>query len=149
MQRTRPEPRDAYRHFRELGTQWRDNDLYGHVNNAVHYAWFDTVVNAWLIEQQLLRLDGGEVIGLVVSTSCQYFAEAAFPDRVTGGLRVERIGSSSVTFGLGLFRNDETLSFAAGQFVHVYVDRESRKPVPLPAGHGVALRRLLPDPPPG
>ncbi len=147
MDRAQPEPRSAYRHFREIGTQWRDNDQYGHVNNAVHYAWFDTIVNAWLIENGLLRPDGGEVVGLVVSTSCQYFSEASFPDRIHGGLRVERLGGSSVTYGLGLFRNDEPLSFSAGRFVHVYVDRASRRPVPLPASHAAALRQLLTPPP--
>jgi len=143
MDRPSPEPRHAYSHFRALSTQWRDNDLYGHVNNAVHYAWFDTLVNAWLIEQGLLQLAGGEVVGLVVSTSCQFFAEAAFPDRIDGGLRVERIGHSSVVYGLGLYRNDEPLAFAAGRFVHVYVDRATRKPLPLPTGHVQALRTLL------
>jgi acyl-CoA thioester hydrolase len=140
--RRRPEPRSAYAHFRVLSTQWRDNDVYGHINNAVHYAWFDTLVNAWLLERGLLRLDGGEVVGLVAATHCQYFAEAAFPDLIHGGLRVERIGSASVTYGLGLFRNDDAMAFAGGEFVHVYVDRASRRPVPLPAGHVDALRGL-------
>lgn len=147
MDRLLPEPRSAYRHFREIGTQWRDNDQYGHVNNAVHYAWFDTLVNAWLIENGLLQPAGGEVLGLVVSTSCQYFSEASFPDRIHGGLRVERLGSSSVTYGLGLFRNDAPETFSAGRFVHVYVDSRTRRPVALPAGHAAALRTLLVTPP--
>lgn len=147
MDRLLPEPRSAYRHFREIGTQWRDNDQYGHVNNAVHYAWFDTLVNAWLIENGLLQPVGGEVVGLVVSTSCQYFSEASFPDRIHGGLRVERLGSSSVTYGLGLFRNDAAETFSAGRFVHVYVDSRTRRPVALPAGHAAALRTLLVTPP--
>jgi acyl-CoA thioester hydrolase len=149
IDRASPEPRSAYRHFRALSTQWRDNDLYGHVNNAVHYAWFDTLVNAWLIEKGLLQLAHGEVVGLVVSTSCQFFAEAAFPDRIDGGLRVERIGRSSVVYGLGLYRNDEPLPFAAGRFVHVYVDRATRRPVALPAGHLQALHALSPPDPAG
>jgi acyl-CoA thioester hydrolase len=143
LDRARPEPRSAYRHFRAISTQWRDNDLFGHLHNAVHYAWFDTPVNAWLIDQRLLDLTRGEVVGLVESPSCQYFAQASFPDRIDGGLRVERIGGSSVTYGLGPYHNDDPLSFAAGRFVHVYVDRSTRRPVPLPPGHAVALRPLL------
>ncbi|GAA4326034.1 thioesterase family protein [Pigmentiphaga soli] len=143
MQRAAPQPRHAYRWYRVIPTQWRDNDVYGHVNNAVHYTWFDTVVNGWLVANGLLDIGGGAVAGLVVSSACQYFGEAAFPDDIHCGLRVARIGTTSITYEIGLFRNEAALSFAAGTFVHAYVDRESRRPVPLPAALRTAAGRLL------
>jgi acyl-CoA thioester hydrolase len=115
-----------------LTTRWLDNDVYGHVNNVVYYAFFDTVVNTYLIDACGLDPLGGAVIGLVVETRCQYFRPIAFPDRVTAGLRVAHIGTSSVRYEIGLFANAETVAAAAGHFVHVYVDRASRRPVPLP-----------------
>lgn len=135
--------RDAYPHLDAITTRWADNDAYGHVNNVVHYAWFDTVVNRWLIERGLLDIHGGEVIGLVVETGCAYFASMGFPDLVRAGLRVARIGTSSVRYEIGLFRNDETRPAAQGHFVHVYVDRASRRPVPLPEPLRAALQALL------
>lgn len=116
-----------------------DNDIYGHMNNVVHYSLFDTAVNGWLIEQGVLDIHGGDQIGLVVETGCRYFAELAFPDVVTAGLKVTRLGNSSVRYEIGLFRNDEQDAAAEGFFVHVYVDRISRRPKPLADGLRLAL----------
>ena len=126
------QPRSAYRVFRTIGTRWMDNDVYGHVNNVVYYSWFDTAVNAWLIEQGALDIHAGEVIGLVIETQCNYFAPLAFPQDVHAGLRVAHIGRSSVRYEVGLFAADGALCAAAGHFIHVYVDRHTRRPVPLP-----------------
>ena len=125
-------PRSAYRVFRSIGTRWGDNDIYGHVNNVVYYSWFDTAVNAHLIEQGALDIHGGEVIGLVIETQCNYFAPLAFPQTVWAGLRVAHLGSSSVRYEVGLFADGEDLAAACGHFVHVYVNRATRRPVPLP-----------------
>ena len=127
-----PEGREAYRAFRTIGTRWMDNDAYGHVNNVVYYSWFDTVVNAHLIERGALDIHGGQVIGLVIETRCNYFAPVEFPQLVEGGLRVARIGASSVRYEVGLFRAGEPLTAAKGHFVHVYVDRATRRPAALP-----------------
>ena len=132
MTRSPPPPRTAFKAFRELQTRWADNDVYGHMNNVVHYQLFDTAINHWLIEQGLLDPLKGEIVGLVVETGCRYHAEAMFPDAITAGISVERLGGSSVTYTIGLFRNDEETAFADGRFVHVYVDRAARRPVQLP-----------------
>lgn len=132
-------PRATYPAFRTITTRWLDNDLYGHMNNVVHYALFDTAVNGWLIDKGVLDIHGGDQIGLVVETGCRYFSEIAFPDLVTAGIRVARLGSSSVRYEVGLFRNDEPVAAAEGFFVHVYVDRHTRRPKPL----GGALRAAL------
>jgi acyl-CoA thioester hydrolase len=131
-QRPHALPRSAYRAFRAIGTRWSDNDVYGHVNNVVYYSWFDTAVNAHLIEQGALDIHNGPVIGLVIETQCNYFAPLAFPQAVWAGLRVAHLGSSSVRYEVGLFADGEDLAAACGHFVHVYVDRETRRPVPLP-----------------
>lgn len=125
--------RSAYKVWREIGTRWSDNDAYGHVNNVVHYSWFDTVVNAWLIEAGLLDLAAGDPIGLVVETACRYAAPLAFPEPVEVGLAVERLGTSSVTYRLGVFAKGGDAPAAEGHFTHVYVDRASRRPASLPA----------------
>jgi len=130
--RPQARPRSDYRVFRTIGTRWMDNDLYGHVNNVVYYSWFDTAVNGWLIEQGALDIHGGAVIGLVIETHCNYFAPLAFPQTVHAGLRVAHMGSSSVRYEVGLFAEGDDLAAACGHFVHVYVDRETRRPVPLP-----------------
>ncbi len=137
--RPRPEARSAYRVFRSIGTRWMDNDVYGHVNNVVYYSWFDTAVNAWLIEQGALDIHHGEVIGLVIETQCNYFEPLAFPQTVHAGLRVGHLGRSSVRYEVGLFADRGTTTAAAGHFVHVYVDRLTRRPVPLPP----SLKRVL------
>jgi len=139
MNRPEPNSRSAYKSFRLLPTRFLDNDIYGHMNNVVHYSLFDTAVNGWLIELGVLDMRRGEQIGLVVETGCRYFSEMAFPDQVTAGLRVGSLGNSSVRYEVGLFRNDAEIASAEGFFVHVYVDRETRRPTPL----GPALRSAL------
>jgi acyl-CoA thioester hydrolase len=131
--------RSDFRHFHEITTRWMDNDAYGHVNNVVYYSWFDTVVNEFLISHQVLDVEKSNVIGLVIETQCNYFASVAFPDKVTAGVSVSKLGNSSVRYELGIFKADETEACAQGHFVHVYVDRASRRPVLLPD----ALRLLL------
>ena len=125
--------RGAYPVWREIGTRWADNDAYGHVNNIVHYAWFDTAVNGWLIEAGLLDIARGDPIGLVVETGCRYAAALTYPEPVEIGLGVERLGGSSVTYRLGVFAKGAVAAAAEGHFTHVYVDRASRRPVALPA----------------
>jgi len=118
--------------FREITTRWMDNDVYGHVNNVVYYSFFDTAVNQHLIEQGALDPERSPEIGLVVETRCRYFAPLSFPDRVTAGVRVARLGTTSIAYEIALFRDDETEAAAQGGFVHVYVDRETRRPTPVP-----------------
>ena len=142
-ERAVPDTRDHYRHLVPIATRWMDNDAYGHVNNVVYYSWFDTVVNRWLIEAGVLDVARGAVIGLVVETHCNYFSPITFPQAVHAGLRVARIGGSSVRYEVGIFADDARLAAARGHFVHVYVDRETRRPVPLPAGITHALQGLL------
>jgi len=143
MDKPAPDTRDAYRHFQVIPTRWMDNDVYGHVNNVVYYSYFDTVVNQYLIEQGVLHIETSTVIGLVVETQCKYFASIAFPDVVHAGLRVATLGNSSVRYEIGLFKNDGLAAVAQGHFVHVYVDRTSRRPAPLPAPMRSALELLL------
>ena len=138
-----PQSRSAYPVFRTIGTRWMDNDVSGHVNNVVYYSWFDTAVNAWLIEQGALDIHSGEVIGLVIETQCNYFAPLAFPQDVHAGLRVAHIGRSSVRYEVGLFAADGELCAAAGHFIHVYVDRATRRPVPLPEKLKLTLETAL------
>jgi acyl-CoA thioester hydrolase len=139
MSKPTPDSRTEYRHFRIITTRWIDNDVYQHVNNVVYYAYFDTVVNQYLIEQGVLDIGQSRVIGLVVETQCNYFSPISFPDVVHAGLRVARLGASSVRYEVGLFRNDEVTASAQGHFVHVYVDRESRRPSALPDAMRAAL----------
>lgn len=140
--RPAPTARASYRHFETIATRWMDNDVYGHVNNVVHYSLFDTAVNRWLIHQSVLDIRGGEVIGLVVHTQCQYFDSIAFPQIVHVGMKVTQLGRSSVTYELSLFADDAVQSAALGHFTHVYVDRHTRRPVPLPVGLRAALVNL-------
>lgn len=134
--------REDFPVHRVLSTRWRDEDVYGHLNNVVHYELFDTAVNGWLIEAT-----GGDVrelpaIGLVVESSCRYLAELRFPDDVTAGIAVERLGSSSVVYRLALFGGASEAPAAVGRFVHVYVDRETRRPTPLPDAIRAAIERV-------
>lgn len=138
--RPQPWPRSHYRVWRPIGTRWMDNDLYGHVNNVVYYSWFDTAVNGYLIEAGALDIHAGEVIGLVVETQCHYFASLAFPQPVEAGLRVAHIGRSSVCYEVGICAVGAAQTAARGHFVHVYVDRASRRPV---AALPTALARTL------
>ncbi len=131
--RPHAEPRSAYKAFRTIGTRWLDNDMYGHVNNVVYYSWFDTAVNGLLIEQGAIDIHTGSVIGLVVETQCNYFAPLAFPEAVVAGIRVAQVGSSSVRYEVGIFPADPRQPCAAkGHFIHVYVDRVTRRPTSLP-----------------
>jgi len=143
MSRALPDSRGDYRHFLAISTRWMDNDVYQHVNNVVYYSYFDTVVNQYLVERGVLEIEKSPVIGLVVETQCHYFTPIAFPDMVHAGLRVAKLGTSSVRYEIGIFRNDEPLSAARGHFVHVYVDRASNRPAPLPAALRAALAPLL------
>jgi acyl-CoA thioester hydrolase len=142
-ERAQPDSREAYRHFRRLTTRWMDNDMYGHVNNVVYYSLFDTAVNGYLIEAGALDIHRGEVIGLVVETHCNYFAPVEFPQQIDAGVRVARVGASSVRYEIGLFAEGEPLTAARGHFVHVYVDRATRRPAALPAALTQALQGLL------
>lgn len=135
--------RAAYAVWREIGTRWADNDAYGHVNNTVYYQWFDTAVNAWLIESGLLDVTAGDPIGLVVETGCRYARPLSYPNPVEVGLAVETLGTSSVRYRIGIFALDEGEAAAEGFFVHVYVDRKSRRPVPLPATWRCAFNRII------
>jgi len=137
------QPRSHYRCFMPLTTRWMDNDAYGHLNNVVYYSLFDTVVNRTLIEAGALDIERGEVIGLVVETHCNYFASLAFPQSVDAGLRVASIGASSVRYDIGLFGVGAELAAACGHFVHVYVDRTTRRPVALPDKLKTTLQGLL------
>jgi acyl-CoA thioester hydrolase len=137
-----PRRRAEYPHHRLITTRWMDNDVYGHVNNVVYYAYFDTVVNQYLIEQGVLDFRAGAVVGLVVETHCSYFSSISFPDRVTAGLRVARLGNSSVQYEIALFANDDDTAAAQGHFVHVYVDRVTNRPVPLPGPLRAVLEPL-------
>jgi acyl-CoA thioester hydrolase len=141
MTRSSPWSRDDFGLFRRLQTRWSDNDMYGHMNNVVHYALFDTAVNGWLVENEMIEPQKGDLIGLVVETGCSYFAELGFPDPVVAGIRVAHLGNSSVRYEIALFKGDEERAAAQGHFVHVYVERSSRKPQPLPQ----AFRVLLED----
>jgi acyl-CoA thioester hydrolase len=141
--RPSPWPRSEFKAFMPITTRWADNDVYGHVNNVVYYAWFDTAVNGHLIAQGALDIHAGQVIGLVVETQCHYFSPIAFPQKVMAGMRVAHLGQSSVRYEVGLFADDEPLSAARGHFVHVYVDRATRRPAPLPAALRLAVEALL------
>lgn len=140
--RPQPLPRSRFPRLQVITTRWMDNDLYGHVNNVVHYSFFDTAVNRYLIEAGALDIHEGAVIGLVVQSHCHYFAPLAFPQTVHAGLRVAQRGRSSVHYELGLFADHADTAAAVGRFVHVYVDRASRRPVALPATLLAALAPL-------
>lgn len=141
--RPQPDGRDAYRHFAPMATRWMDNDAYGHLNNVVYYSLFDTAVNRYLIEAGALDIQGGEVIGLVVETHCNYFASIEFPQMVEAGIRVAHVGSSSVRYEIGIFAAGAPLAAARGHFVHVYVDRATRRPASLPPALVRALKELI------
>ncbi len=140
--RPQPEPRSAYKAFRPITTRWMDNDLYGHVNNVVYYSWFDTAVNAHLIEQGALDIHAGDTIGLVVETHCNYFEPLAFPQTVEAGIRVAQRGASSVRYEVGLFAQGGEQTAAKGHFVHVYVNKATRRPVALPPQLSAVLETL-------
>jgi acyl-CoA thioester hydrolase len=141
-----PTPRSRYPVLRPLTTRWMDNDVYGHLNNVVHYSLFDTAVNGHLIEHGALDIHAGGTIGLVVETRCHYFESLAFPQTVWAGLRMERRGRSSVVYEVALFGGEATQAAAVGRFVHVYVDRASRRPVAALPQPLIDALDLLKDP---
>jgi len=141
------ERRGNYPHYLAIPTRWMDNDIYGHVNNVVYYSYFDTVVNRYLVIAGGLDIHEGKVIGLVVETLCRFFQPLGFPEVIDAGLRVGRLGKTSVRYEIGIFRAGEDSPAAAGHFVHVYVDRATRRPVPVPAPMREALALLMRIPP--
>lgn len=135
-------PRVDFPHFLPIPTRWMDNDVYGHLNNALYYGFFDTVINHYLITEGGLDIHNGEIIGLAVETHCEFYQPLAFPEVVEAGLRVGRLGNSSVRYEVGLFRQGEAEAAAYGHFVHVFVDRATRRPLPIPDPIRTALARL-------
>ncbi len=129
----RAAPRSDWPHFCTIATRWMDNDVYGHVNNVQYYSFFDTAVNQFLIQHGVLDIHKGEIVGFVVDSGCSYFSPIAFPDLVHVGIRVAKLGNSSVRYQIAIYRNDETVPAAVGHFVHVYVERSSNRPVPVPS----------------
>lgn len=137
-----PNPRGHYRHFSTIETRWMDNDVYGHVNNVVYYSYFDTVINRYLIQAGGLDIHGGPVIGVCAESQCRYFEPLSFPETIDAGLRVARAGASSVVYEIGLFRRGSDVAAAQGRFVHVFVDRASRRPAPIPEKIRASLAAL-------
>lgn len=142
MTNTTPQRAD-YPHFQTITTRWHDNDIYGHVNNVTYYSFFDSTVNTYLIERGGLDIHDGEVVGFVVSSSCDYFASVAYPDLIEVGVRVAKLGYSSVQYELAVFKAGEDEACAAGRFVHVFVDRTSNSPVSIPEALREALQVLM------
>ena len=134
--------RNDYKVFYPISTRWSDNDIYGHINNVVYYSYFDSVANRYLIEEGGLDINDGKIVGYVVQSGCDYHAPASYPEAMEGGLRVDRLGNSSVQYGIAIFRQGEDEALAHGHFVHVFVDRAANKSVPIPADLRVALERL-------
>lgn len=141
-----PPGRGGFPAFVPITTRWMDNDVYGHINNVVYYAFFDTAVNGWLLENGLLDFSAGETVGLVVRTECDYFSSLSFPATILAGIAVERLGTSSVTYRVGIFADGADEASAAGRFTHVYVDRVSRRPRALPASWRDVLAGLMKQP---
>lgn len=134
--------RADYRVFYPITTRWSDNDIYGHINNVVYYAYFDSAANRYLIEQGGLDIQGGDIVGYVVSSGCEYHAPIAYPDALEAGLRVDRLGTSSVQYGIAIFRRGEERAVAHGHFVHVFVERANDRSTPIPDGLRAALQRI-------
>ena len=142
MSRPRAPRRTDFSYWRQVTTRWADNDSYGHVNNTVYYEWFDSAVNGWMVDQNMLDIAAGDPIALVVETSCSYFSSLAFPEAVEVGLAVAALGQSSIRYRIGIFAKGADTAAAAGEFVHVVVDRASRRPVAIPADWREKLERL-------
>ena len=138
-----PEPRAAYPHILPIQTRWMDNDIYGHVNNVTYYSYFDTVVNSYLIDVGGLDIHDGTVVGFAVETTCRFFKPVAFPEKLAAGLRVGKLGNSSVRYEIAIFKDGEDTAAAAGHFVHVFVDRRTDRPTPVPAAIRAALEKLV------
>lgn len=139
----RDTPRSAFPHMVALPTRWMDNDSYGHVNNVNYYSFFDTAVNRYLIDRGVLDIHKDDIVGFVVETGCSYFSSISFPDLIHVGVRVSKLGNSSVRYEIALYRNDEPMPAAAGHFVHVYVDRRTNKSVAIPESARAVLQTLL------
>jgi acyl-CoA thioester hydrolase len=135
--------RADYKVFYPIGTRWSDNDIYGHVNNVTYYSYFDTAANRYLIEEGGMDISDGRIVGYVVNSGCEYHAPITYPEAVEAGLRVDRLGTSSVRYGLAIFRQGVEQAAAHGHFVHVFVDRAANRSVPIPAALRQALERLL------
>jgi len=135
--------RASYRYFTDITTRWMDNDIYGHINNVVYYSYFDSVANKYLIEEGGLDIKNSQVVGFVVASNCQYKSPIAYPQVIEAGLRVNRLGNSSVEYGIGIFQQDSSVASAMGTFTHVFVDRSTDKPVAIPASIRSALEAVL------
>lgn len=131
--------RADYFYFQPISTRWSDNDIYGHVNNVIYYSYFDSVANHFLINEGGLDIHAGDIIGLVVNSGCSYHKPLAYPEKLQGALRVNKLGNSSVEYGLAIFREGEDAAAAEGYFTHVFVDRQSRRPTPIPEKLRAAL----------
>jgi acyl-CoA thioester hydrolase len=142
MPHPQPSTRTDYAFITPITTRWSDNDIYGHVNNVTYYSYFDTVANTYLIEYGHLNIHNDQVVGYVVNSGCNYYAPVAFPDKLEGGLRVNRLGVSSVEYGVAIFKEGEDIAIADGHFVHVFVDRQSNQSVPIPDMIRKALERI-------
>ena len=142
MSREEAAGRSAFKVWRRLSTRWADNDAYGHVNNTVYYEWFDSAVNAWMVEQGMLDIANGDPIALVVETRCAYFVPLEFPQDVDVGLAVAQLGRSSMRYRIGIFAKDSAQAAAQGEFVHVVVDRSSRRPVEIPTSWRQSLETI-------
>ena len=143
MTRPPPSTRADYRYFQTITTRWMDNDVFGHVNNVVYYAWIDTAVNNFLIDNGILELGSSEAVGVVAETNLRYLKEIAYPDPITVGIRVDRLGTSSVRYVCAVFRADEDKASAEGFFVHVYVARAAMRPTPIPAAQRAAFESIM------
>ena len=142
MPHPQPSTRTDHAFITPITTRWSDNDIYGHVNNVTYYSYFDTVANTYLIEYGHLNIHNDQVVGYVVNSGCNYYAPVAFPDKLEGGLRVNRLGVSSVEYGVAIFKEGEDVAVADGHFVHVFVDKQSNKSVPIPDMIRKALERI-------
>ncbi|WP_439106817.1 acyl-CoA thioesterase [Congregibacter sp.] len=142
MSRAQPPARTDYPWFTAITTRWSDNDVYGHVNNVIYYSYFDSVANRYLIDEGGLDIHDGDTVGLVVNSGCDYYSPVAYPEPLQGALRVDRLGNSSVQYGIGIFREGDEKACANGTFTHVFVDRASNKPVPIPAQMREALEAI-------
>ena len=142
-QKHSPPTRADFVAFEDVHSRWMDNDAFGHINNVVYYSFFDTAVNRYLIERNVLDIAKSETIGLVIETQCKYFAPIVYPDLIHVGLKVAHLGNSSVKYEVAIFRNDEYVASALGYFVHVYVDRASNKPTPIPQNVRAVLQELV------
>jgi acyl-CoA thioester hydrolase len=135
--------RADYKVFYPINTRWSDNDIYGHVNNVVYYSYFDTAANRYLIEEGGLDINDGKIVGFVVNSGCEYHAPISYPELIEAGVRVDRLGNSSVQYGIAIFKAGEDEAVAHGHFVHVFVDRAANKSISIPAPLKEALQRIV------